>query len=178
MGWSGSSSTTTANSSEEALLGEAFPLLLDPSSLSSSSSSSSHLSTFRGHHSTTTSTSTGTSAALHHRHHSPFPDHWLHRPLSSFTCSEYAQIFWTHTTMFWPDYLYPKPNRKPVSAQRRRKLLFSYAPGGLVRAPGCSTCVVAIPTLVRLSTRFAPSSRASVLGWDKGTRRGERETHK
>jgi len=34
--------------------------------------------------------------------------------------------------MFWPEYLYPNPNRKPVTPQRRKQLLFSYAPDWII----------------------------------------------
>jgi hypothetical protein len=36
-----------------------------------------------------------------------------------------------NTAMFWPNYLYPPKDRRRVTPERRRRLLFSYAPGKL-----------------------------------------------
>ncbi|KAK9894111.1 acid phosphatase/Vanadium-dependent haloperoxidase [Cystobasidium minutum MCA 4210] len=34
--------------------------------------------------------------------------------------------------MFWPNYLYPSPDRRKVTPERRRRLLFSYAPDWII----------------------------------------------
>ena len=54
---------------------------------------------------------------------------WLTKPWAHFSYSEIAARSWREM-VFFPEYLYPAQNRKPVSAARRRRLLFSYAPGG------------------------------------------------
>ena len=59
------------------------------------------------------------------------PDDWFDKPWKDFTYAEISYLL-LKNAMFFPDYLYPAPNRKPISAQRRRRLLFSYAPGGLI----------------------------------------------
>lgn len=59
------------------------------------------------------------------------PDAWLDKPWKDFTYREISHLL-LQNAMFFPDYLYPAPNRKPVSPQRRRRLLFSYAPDWII----------------------------------------------
>lgn len=58
-------------------------------------------------------------------------DDWLDKPWSEFTYKEITHRLLANA-MFFPDYLYPNPHRKPVSPQRRRLLLFSYAPDWII----------------------------------------------
>lgn len=51
------------------------------------------------------------------------------RPLRRLTWKETGHLLLVNTAMFWPDYLYPRKDRKKVTPERRRRLLFSYAPG-------------------------------------------------
>ena len=59
------------------------------------------------------------------------PDDWFDKPWRDFSYREIAYLL-LRNAMFFPDYLYPSPNRKPVSPQRRRRLLFSYAPDWII----------------------------------------------
>ena len=68
---------------------------------------------------------------------------WLTKPWAHFSYSEIAARSWREM-VFFPEYLYPQANRKPVSAARRRRLLFSYAPGGSASLRGASS-VLACP---------------------------------
>lgn len=56
------------------------------------------------------------------------------RPLRRLTWKETGHLLLISTAMFWPDYLYPRKDRKKVTPERRRRLLFSYAPGKFVLA--------------------------------------------
>lgn len=51
------------------------------------------------------------------------------RPLRRLTWKETGHLLLVNTAMFWPNYLYPSPDRRKVTPERRRRLLFSYAPG-------------------------------------------------
>ena len=59
------------------------------------------------------------------------PDDWFDKPWKDFSYREIAYLL-LRNAMFFPDYLYPSPNRKPVTPQRRRRLLFSYAPDWII----------------------------------------------
>lgn len=53
------------------------------------------------------------------------------RPLRRLTWKESGHLLLVNTAMFWPNYLYPPKDRRKVTPERRRRLLFSYAPGEL-----------------------------------------------
>ena len=118
-----------------------------PSASHSSSSSSSSETVIHNHHNSSSlhsnshhrATSSGTPTrntttwrqrySLADEGYTDYQTSLFARPLRRLTWKETGHLLLINTAMFWPDYLYPRKDARKITPERRRRLLFSYAPG-------------------------------------------------